>query len=140
MRSILFLAFLVLSAIAPAADAPVQMAPVRVKPSDFYVDIEYAKDTQAVVEIRVNAVAPGSGAEKRGIRKGDRIVAIDGVPVTTLKREVVIRDGRVLAREELSFEGARGFLRKKWSLTVTLSPPTQNGPNKAPATAAENKK
>lgn len=106
----------------PAAEGPLQMEPFRVSASDFYLQVEYAIETQRVVAIRVSNVTPRSGAERRGIRKGDRIVAIDGVPVVTLLRSQVLHEGRILVREELTLEGSRGLLRKKWSTTVHVVP------------------
>jgi C-terminal processing protease CtpA/Prc len=125
LHAVAFLLFHAICALAFGSDAPIQMEPFRVSASDFYVDIQYIAATQAIVELRVNSVTPGSGAEKRGLRPGDRIVAIDGVPVANLHRNDVLQNQRMVARNELSFEGNRGFLRKKWSLTVKLRTPAE---------------
>jgi len=109
------------------------MEAFRVGPNDLYMHVAWNVETQTIVEMRVIGVMPGSGAEKRGIRKGDRIVAIDGLSIVSLKgSDVFSRDGMFVPHEELTFEGKRGIFGKKWSLTVKLQPQKEKEPNKAP--------
>lgn len=95
------------------------MAPFRVRPSDLVFNVDYLVKTDAITEVRVAAVLAGSAAEKIGIRKGDRLTALNGVPLEgKLRRAFADDNGRMKVAGRLTFEGTRGFFRKAWSVTV----------------------
>jgi hypothetical protein len=129
--------FMAICALAVATEPPVAMAPFRVRPGDLLFKIGYTIETDAVTEIRVSDVVRGSPAEKVGIRKGDQLTSIRGVPVVgRTRRSLLGRDGRIAAYGLLTFEGRRGLFRKHWSLTVeSASLLESKDPNKAPETA-----
>lgn len=106
-------------AVAWASEAPVVMAPFRVKPSDLFFSIGYLEKTDAIMEVRVTHVVPGSAAEKAGIQKGDLLVAMRGQQLEgKLRSALVGPTGLVRVSGQLVFEGKRGLFRKPWSLTV----------------------
>jgi S1-C subfamily serine protease len=81
--------------------------------------IAYTVKTDAVTEVRVTGVVVGSAAEKIGIRKGDRLTEINGIPVEGRRRSSMIgKDGRLAAVGKLTFEGKRGLFGKDWTVTV----------------------
>lgn len=120
LRAFLLLPFLALAAFA--AEDAVELKAVRAALSYLYFDVVLEPDTDKIAEIRVAWVAPGSTAEKAGLRAGDRLIAIDGVPVVGAKRsDVSTPAGRILVRgKEVTFTGQRGLFRTKWSLTATI--------------------
>jgi len=129
VRSLMFF----LLGIAAYADEPIKLEPLRVRPSDLYFKVGFHSETDEVTEIRVSEVAPGSAAEKIGIRAGDLLTAIRGEPVVGKKRsQVIAPNGRIKVGGLLTFVGHRGILRRKWSVTVeaTSLRETQT-PNKA---------
>ncbi|MES2695758.1 MAG: PDZ domain-containing protein [Verrucomicrobiota bacterium] len=106
-------------ALAWAGEEPTMMAPFRVKPSDLLFDIRYLERSDAITEVRVKHVVPGSTAEKAGIQKGDLLVAIRGQQLEGKRRSAIIGpDGRFKASGALTFERKGGLFRKPWSLTV----------------------
>ncbi len=114
--------FQALCLVAFAAEKVVELEAVRASVSYIYFHLECATDPNTISEIRVAWVAPGSGAEKSGLREGDQLIAIGGVPVVGRKRsEIANKSGGVMVRgKEVTFTGRRGLLRKKWVLTATI--------------------
>ena len=105
-----------------ASEPVVAMAPFNVRPSDLLFAINYTLATDAIVEVRVTDVVRGSAAEKIGIRKGDRLMAINGKALIGKRRRAVLgADGRIAALGRLTFEGERGLFRRPWSVTVESS-------------------
>ncbi|MCX6952389.1 MAG: PDZ domain-containing protein [Verrucomicrobia bacterium] len=98
------------------------MDPLRARVSNIAFRCTCVGATDKIAEISVTGVAPDSGAEKAGLRAGDQLVAIDGVPVAGKARsDVVTQAGFVAVRgHEVTFTGHRGLLRRKWSLTATI--------------------
>lgn len=106
-------------AVAWAAEEPVVMAPFRVKPSDLLFSIGYIAKTDAIMEVRVTHVVPGSAAEKAGIQKGDLLVAMRGQKLEGKRRSALVGPtGLIRVSGQLVFQGKRGLFRKPWSLTV----------------------
>lgn len=106
-------------AVAWAAEEPVVMAPFRVKPSDLLFSIGYIEKTDAIMEVRVTHVVPGSASEKAGIQKGDLLVAMRGQELEGKRRSALVGPtGRIRVSGQLVFKGKRGLFRKPWSLTV----------------------
>ena len=123
MKRHVFMLFVMAAWRVFAADEPIQMRPVRAATSDLSFSIEWDMDTEAISEIRVDRVTRGSEVERVGVRLGDRLVSIDGVPVVTSKRGAIIsRLGGMTGKERLTFSGHRGLFRKKWTITLRLSP------------------
>ena len=116
---------------------PVIMEPFRVRPTDLYFNIRFIVETDAVTEIRVAGVAPGSNAEKIGIRKGDLLTSIIGINVVGKRRRSLVgKDDRIRALGKLTFEGRRGLFGKRWSVTVesqALRDPNEAGGAASPA-------
>lgn len=95
------------------------MAPFRVKPSDLRFSVGYIKATDAIMEVRVTGVVPGSAAEKAGIQKGDLLVAMRGQQLEgKLRSALVGSNGVIRVSGQLVFQGKRGLFRKPWTLTV----------------------
>ena len=134
MKASYSLLFLVIGTVALAGEGPLVMSPFRVRPSDLLFKISYVVETDAITEIRVTQVIPGSAAERVGIRKGDRLVSVRGTPVIgKARRSLLGKDGRISALGLLTFEGSRGLFRRHWSLTVESSLLRESErPNKAP--------
>lgn len=113
---ILFIAAL---SLAGKSDAPIVMSPYRVSPTDIVLRIDYLLPTDVVTAIQVTEVARDSAAEKIGIRVGDRIFSINGVPATgTLRRRIVGADGKLVPDATVIFVGKRGVFGRQWSVTV----------------------
>lgn len=123
-------------AAAWAGEAPVVMAPFHVKPSDLLFSIGYIKATDAIMEVRVTHVVPGSAAEKAGIQKGDLLVAMRGQQLEgKLRSALVGPTGRIRVSGQLVFEGKRGLFRKAWSITVDAGVLVKQRDEKAGQTA-----
>jgi membrane-associated protease RseP (regulator of RpoE activity) len=105
-----------------ASEEPVVMSVVRASVSNIYFTIEYVGDTDKVAEMNVTWVAPRSAAEKTGLRKGDRLIAINGIPIRGMKRRDVLNgSGGIAVRgKEVTFAGRRGFLREIWLITASI--------------------
>lgn len=102
-----------------SADTPIMMEKFQVRPSDLVFSVHYTILTDAITELRVLEVVRGSTAEKLGIRKGDRLTAINGVAVAGRRRRALVSaDGRLSIAGALTFEGKRGLLQREWTLTV----------------------
>jgi carboxyl-terminal processing protease len=69
------------------------------------IGVQLASDGDA---LRVDMVVPESGAQAAGILVGDHIVAIDGVPVTTLGMDGAIGRIRGVAHTTLAVTIKRG--------------------------------
>jgi len=124
--------FGLVTAVIVAADEPVRMSAIRVSPSDLYFKVGYLAATDEVMEIRVTAVARGSAAEKAGIREGDLLSAIRGVPVVGMKRgSLYTSDGRISVSGKVTFTGQLGIFRRPWSIIVEATS-LREKPNKAP--------
>ncbi len=71
--------------------------------------------------IRITGITPGSGAEKAGLRKGDRILAIDGRPVSSYTGlRMALIDKRPGDRVQVRFSRGGETLEK--SLVLGASP------------------
>jgi membrane-associated protease RseP (regulator of RpoE activity) len=105
-----------------AADDVVTLKAVHAPASYIYMRVECVADTDRIGEIRVMWVAPGSTAEKAGLRAGDRLIAINGIPVAGRKRsEVMNASGAVAVRGTIvRFAGRHGFFHPNWILTATI--------------------
>jgi C-terminal processing protease CtpA/Prc len=105
-----------------ADEAAVELKAVSAYVSYIYMHVECVADSDEIREISVTWVAPGSTAEKSGLRQGDRLISINGVPVVGKKRsEVMNKSGHVAVRgTDVTFVGQRGFFRKNWSLTASI--------------------
>jgi membrane-associated protease RseP (regulator of RpoE activity) len=119
MKRLAFLFLLTRCFTTCASEQAVIMEPFHVRPSDLSFYIGYVIKTDAVTEVRVVDVARGSAAERVGIREGDLLISINGIPLVGKKRRSLLgRDGRIVAIGQLKFEGHRGLFRKPWSITV----------------------
>ncbi len=67
----------------------------------------------------VSQVLPGSAAERAGIAKGDRILAIDGVPVTRF--EDIVNRVMSSAGGPMTVSIARGSIERTLALTPTMT-------------------
>jgi hypothetical protein len=105
-----------------AAEDLVELDAFRASVSKIYFQLDYVAGTDRIAEIRVIWVAPGSGAEKAGLCKGDRLIAINGVPVTLKKRSDVVNQSCAVAVRgtEVTFTGRHGFLQRNWSLIARI--------------------
>ena len=117
-----------LSCVAFAADDVVRMKPYQVSGRFLELTVTCEENTDRIEEARVIWVAPGSAEEKRGIRRGDRLVAINGAPIVG-KNVAVLSNFSVAA---LTFEGRRGLFRKKSSITIEGQPLKDEEPNQSP--------
>lgn len=69
------------------------------------IGVQLSADGEA---LRVDMVVPESGAAAAGIVQGDHIVAIDGVPVTTLGMDGAVGRIRGVAHTKVSVTLKRG--------------------------------
>jgi hypothetical protein len=134
MRFVYFILVQIACASAYCAQDAVQMPAMRISASDFYFDIEFDTETDELIRLRVTDVKPGSTAEKFGLRKGDCLAAINGVPVAGRKRGSLVDENRAVEIfGTVTFTGRRGLFRKEWKITVDVnSLAKKTMPNKAP--------
>jgi hypothetical protein len=105
-----------------AAEDVVELKEVHASLSYIYLYVGCVANTDRIALIRVTWIAPGSTAEKAGLRVGDRLTTINGVPVVGRERyEVMTKTGSVAVRgTEVTFAGRRGLFRTNWSLIATI--------------------
>jgi hypothetical protein len=130
MRVLLATLFLALVNRGGGADAVVEMAPYRAVPYDVYLSARYDTTTETIAEIRVTEVKVGSSAEKLGVRRGDTLTTIDGVPVAGRKRSELVTQNKTIAlRGQVTFTGHRGLFKKHWSVTIDSAQLRAKKPN-----------
>jgi uncharacterized iron-regulated protein len=114
----------------PGQTMEVELPPVPLVPADFYWMVSFetleGRQVRLGVQIRtsdgaveVESVVPLSPAEKGGVRKGDRIVSLDGEPVRDLE-DVFYRVGSRKEGDVVKVAVRRG--EEELVLPVTLRP------------------
>ena len=112
------------------AQPPVQMKEFRVSTWDFHVvpDIDVAKNE--VIAVKVSDVRPNSYAARDGLRIGDRLIAVAGIPFVPMKPSSFpgLRD-KMITAGEVTFSGPRGLFRRQTEITIRTRPKVEE-PNK----------
>ncbi|HWA08602.1 MAG TPA: hypothetical protein VG838_03960 [Opitutaceae bacterium] len=122
MRHVARMILLALFASAALAEDVVEMAPVHAQPSQFVFQLHYNPKSNDISEVLILEIRPGSNAEKLGLKPGDFLTVLDGVPVAGRKRsDLVWENGRVRLQGQLTFVRRRTFFRKEWILTLDAS-------------------
>lgn len=133
LRLVLFLS---LCPSAIAAEPVVTMSAVRVSPSDVSIRVHLGEG-ETIDEILVTAIRPTSSADQLGIRAGDHLLADSDGPVAGRKLNTIQGPEGFRFKGQVTFEGHRGLLRKKWSITVQMeSLVKKKKTNQAPAATA----
>ncbi|HMA97440.1 MAG TPA: S41 family peptidase [Polyangiaceae bacterium] len=78
------------------------------------VEVDFREDRVTVI-----ATMPNSPAEAAGLRSGDRIVAVDSVPITGIRAEAIIRRMRGAAGTKVRLTVRREGVAEPIQLTVT---------------------
>src|SRR5512145_346654 len=78
------------------------------------VEVDFREDRVTVI-----ATMPNSPAEAAGLRSGDRIVAVDSVPITGIRAEAIIRRMRGAAGTKVRLTLRRAGLPEPISVTLT---------------------
>jgi uncharacterized iron-regulated protein len=131
----------------PGRTMEVELPPIPLVPADFYWMVAFdtleGKQVRLGVQIRgkegaveVESVVPASPAEEGGLRKGDRIVSLDGDPVTEVE-DVFYRVGARKAGDVVKVTVRRDGGETTLPVTLrTLSMPKGHGESKERGAAA----